>query len=61
MNDRKPFRKFSARGPSGPMETMAVSRAKAVSNLRRRLVTECHMTPYAASSYDLGDCHEVTE
>lgn len=60
MNNRKPFKKFSAKGPSGPMETMAVSRAKAVSNIRRRLVTECHMASYDARTYDLSDCREVT-
>lgn len=60
MKTKKTYRKYAAKGPSGPMETMAVSKAKAISNLRWRLVVECHMTSYNARTYDLSDCREVT-
>ena len=46
-------------GPSGPMETVAKTRAKAEANLRYRLSSECGMTRYAARSWDLSDLKEV--
>lgn len=55
----KPIQKvWVARGPSGPMETTAPTRAAAIRNLRYRLVHECHMHPFVAKDYDLSDTHE---
>ena len=55
----KPIQKvWVARGPSGPMETTAPTRAAAIRNFRYRLVSECHMNPFVAKDYDLSDTHE---
>lgn len=42
-------------GPSGPMETMAKSVAKARQNFMYRLVHECGMSWYDAREYDFSD------
>lgn len=47
--------RYRMRGPSGPMETVAASKAKAESNLRYRLVHECGMSWYDANRYDMSD------
>ena len=57
--EEKTLRTWRATGPSGPMETVAKTRAKAEANLRYRLSSECGMTRYAAKSYDLSDLKEV--
>lgn len=46
-------------GPSGRMETTAVSAKKAESNLRYRLRSECGMSVYDAARYDLSPIREV--
>lgn len=46
-------------GPSGPMETMAATAAKAWSNLRYRLVKEYGMSWYAAGAYDHSDLKAI--
>ena len=53
------FKKWRVLGPSGYMETMAKSRRRAIANIRWRLQTECGLSRYAASSYDLSDIREV--
>ena len=46
-------------GPSGPMEPMAPTPAKAWSNFRWRLEREYGMSRFAAASYDHSDLREV--
>ncbi len=53
------MKSYRMMGPSGPMETVAPSKAKAWSNLRYRLVHECGMSWYAARDYDHRDLREV--
>ena len=53
------FKRWRVRGPSGYMETMAKSKRRAIANIRWRLQTECGLSRYAASSYDLSDIREV--
>ena len=53
------FKRWRVLGPSGPMETMAKSKRRAIANIRWRLQTECGLSRYAASSYDLSDIREV--
>lgn len=50
---------FRAYGPSGKMETMAMTKAKAEANLRYRLMKEYGFDRYKAKSYDLSDLREV--
>lgn len=57
--EEKTLKTWRAAGPSGPMETVAKTRAKAEANLRYRLSSECGMSRYAAKSYDLSDLKEV--
>lgn len=57
--EEKTLRTWRAMGPSGPMKTVAKTRAKAEANLRYRLSSECGMTRYAARSWDLSDLKEV--
>ena len=52
------FKKWRVLTPSGYMETMAKTRGRAIANIRWRLQTQCGMTRYAASSYDLSDIRE---
>ena len=54
------MKKFRMYGPSGPMETIAVSAAKAKQNFRFRLHAEYGMSWYAAREYDY-DITEVKE
>ena len=54
------MKKFRMTGPSGPMETMAPTKAKAWSNLRYRLACECGLGWYRASQWDHSDLHEVS-
>lgn len=51
--------KYRAMGPSGPMETMAVSKKKAENNLRYRLQTDCGLSRFQARQYDLSDLKKV--
>lgn len=53
------FKRWRVLTPSGYMETMAKTRGRAIANIRWRLQTQCGMTRYAASSYDLSDIREV--
>ena len=53
------FKRWRVRGPSGYMETMAKSRRRAIANIRWRLQTECGLSRYDASLYDLSDIREV--
>ena len=48
-------------GPSGRMETTAVSLGKAESNLRYRLRAECGLSRFDAARYDLSPLREVIE
>ena len=57
--EEKTLRTWRAMGPSGLMETVAKTRAKAEANIRYRLSSECGMSRYAAKSYDLSDLKEV--
>ena len=59
MANDKTLKTYRAQGPSGPMETIAKTRAKAEANLRYRLYAECGLTRYAARAYDLSDLKEV--
>lgn len=56
----KTMRKWRAYGPSGPIETMATTRAKAMNNIRYRLHTECGMSRYDAWRFDLSDLKPVS-
>ena len=47
--------RYRMTGPSGPMETVAASVAKARSNFRYRLVHEYGMSWYNAREYDMSD------
>lgn len=47
--------RYRMMGPSGPMETVAASAAKARSNFRYRLVHEYGMSWFAAREYDMSD------
>lgn len=58
MTDRT-LKTWRAMGPSGPMETMAYTKAKAESNLRYRLMAEYGLSRYNAREYDLSDLEEV--
>lgn len=50
---------YEGYGPSGRMETTAVSVRKAESNLRYRLQRECGLSRYDAARYDLSPIREV--
>ena len=51
--------RYRMMGPSGPMETMAVSPAKAKQNFRYRLIREYGMSWYDAREYDYSDLKMV--
>lgn len=46
--------RYRMMGPSGPMETVAASAAKARCNFRYRLVHECGLTWFKAREYDMS-------
>lgn len=52
-------KRYEIYGPSGKMVTMATSEAKAWANFRYRLVKECGMSWYSASSWDHSDLKAV--
>lgn len=54
------MRKYRMKGPGGDwMVTVAPSPAKARSNLRYRLVSECGMSWYDAARFDMRDLEAV--
>lgn len=57
--EKKTLKTWRAMGPSGPMETVAKTKAKAEANLRYRLSSECGMSRYDAKSYDFSDLKEI--
>lgn len=57
--DNNRMRTWTVLGPSGRMDTMAITKRKAKSNIRYRLVHECGMTWYDAARYDLSDMREA--
>lgn len=59
MSKEQSMRTWRAMGPSGPMETMAYTKAKAEANLRHRLATDCGLGRWKAREYDLSDLKEV--
>lgn len=48
---------WTAMGPSGPMETVATTRAEAQRNLRYRLHKTYRMSVFTAQRYDFSDLH----
>ena len=51
--------RYRMMGPSGPMETVAASPAKAKSNFRYRLVHECGLSWFESGRYDCSDLKAV--
>lgn len=58
-NDNGRPRGWRVIGPSGPMYTVAKTKAKAKANFRYRLAKEHGMSWYQASQYDLSDTEET--
>lgn len=61
IDEKKTLKTWKAVGPSGPMETMAYTKAKAEANLRHRLAVECGLGRWKAREYDLSDLKEVRQ
>ena len=51
--------RYRMMGPSGPVETVAASPAKARQNFRYRLIHEYGMSGYDAREYDYSDLKMV--